>query len=96
MLTTADITTGSGGTKQILGTFFAANSALTAKFAITGGAGQTQFAGTFSAQQFDFTGASQPPKLYLAPWNLNALPQAFGAGGSSFAAIIASNWRQIQ
>ena len=96
MLTTGDITTGSGGTKQILGSFFAANSALTAKFAITGGAGQTQFAGTFSAQQFDFTGASQPPKLYLAPWNLNALPQAFGAGGSSFAAIIASNWRQIQ
>src|SRR2546427_752087 len=96
MLTTGDITTGTGGTKQILGTFFAANSALTAKFAITGGAGQTQFAGTFSAQQFDFTGASQPPKLYLAPWNLNALPQAFGAGGSSFAAIIASNWRQIQ
>jgi len=96
MLTTGDITTGTGGTKQILGTFFAANSALTAKFAITGGVGQTQFAGTFSAQQFDFTGASQPPKLYLAPWNLNALPQAFGAGGSSFAAIIASNWRQIQ
>src|SRR5439155_923914 len=38
MLTTGDITTGSGGTKQILGSFFAANSALTAKFAITGGA----------------------------------------------------------
>jgi len=96
MFTTGDILLGAGGTRHILGAFFAANSALTSKFYVNGGIGQTQVGGTVSAQQFDFTLAGGTPSLYQAPWNLGALPGAVGPAAGSFVSIIGSNWAQIQ
>ncbi len=96
MLTTGDILLGAGGSRHILGQFFAANPGLTARFYVNGGIGQTQVAGTVSAQQFDFTGAGSAPSLYQAPWNLGALPGAAGPAGGSFVSIVSSNWAQIQ
>jgi hypothetical protein len=96
MLTTGDVLLGPGGSRNILGQLFAANSGLTARFYVNGGIGQTQVAGTVSAQQFDFTGAGSAPSLYQAPWNLGALPGAAGPAGGSFVSIVSSNWAQIQ
>ena len=48
------------------------------------------------AQRLDFTGAGGVPKLYQAPWNLGALPGAFGPAGGSFVSIVASQWVQVQ
>ena len=97
LLTTGDIKLGPGsGTRLILGALFASNSALTSKLYVEGGIGQTQFAGTVIAQRLDFTGAGGVPKLYQAPWNLGALPGAFGPAGGSFVSIVASQWVQVQ
>jgi hypothetical protein len=96
MLTTGDILLGAGGTRDILGQFFAANTDLTAKFYANGGIGNTQVAGTVSAQQFDFTGAGGVPSLYQAPWNLGALPGAAGPAAGSFVSIVSSKWVQVQ
>jgi len=96
MLTTGDILLGAGGSRDILGQFFAANTGLTARFYVNGGIGQTQVAGTVSAQQFDFTGAGGVPSLYQAPWNLGALPGAAGPAAGAFVSIVSSNWAQIQ
>ena len=85
-----------GGTRHILGQFFAANSGLTAKFYVSGGIGNTQVAGTVSAQQFDFTGAGGVPSLYQAPWNLGALPGAAGPAAGAFVSIVSSTWVQVQ
>src|SRR3989442_1020504 len=97
LLTTGDIKLGPGaGTRLILGALFASNSALTTKLYVEGGIGQTQIAGTVIAQQLDFTGAGSAPKLYQAPWNLGALPGAFGPAGGSFVSIVSSQWVQVQ
>jgi hypothetical protein len=96
MLTTGDVLLGAGGSRDILGQFFATNTALTARFYVNGGIGQTQVAGTVSAQQYDFTGAGSVPSLYQAPWNLGALPGAAGPAAGSFVSIVGSNWAQIQ
>ena len=96
MLTTGNVLLGAGGSRDILGQFFAANTGLTARFYVNGGIGQLQVAGTVSAQQFDFTGAGSAPSLYQAPWNLGALPGAAGPGAGAFVSIVSSNWAQIQ
>ena len=96
MLTTGDILLGPGGSRDILGQLFAANTGLTARFYVNGGIGQTQVAGSVSAQQFDFTGAGSAPSLYQAPWNLGALPGAAGPAAGAFVSIVSSNWAQIQ
>jgi hypothetical protein len=96
MLTTADILLGAGGSRDILGQFFAANAGGTARFYVNGGIGNTQVAGTVSAQQFDFTGAGGVPSLYMAPWNLGVLPGAAGPGAGSFMTIVSANWVQVQ
>jgi len=96
MLTTGDILLAAGGTRHILGQFFAANSGLTAKFYVSGGIGNTQVAGTVSAQRFDFTGAGPVPSLYQAPWNLGAVPGAAGPAAGAFVSIVSSNWVQVQ
>ncbi|PYN58620.1 MAG: hypothetical protein DMD94_00475 [Candidatus Rokuibacteriota bacterium] len=96
MFTTGDILLGAGGTRHILGAFFAANTGLTARLYVNGGIGQTQIAGTLSAQQIDFTGAGGTPSLYQAPWNLGALPGAAGSAAGAYVSIVSSNWAQIQ
>jgi hypothetical protein len=97
LLTTGDVKLGAGaGARLILGAIFASNSALTTKLFVAGGIGQTQLAGTLIAQQLDFTGAGSVPKLYQAPWNLGALPGAFGPAGGSFVSIVSSQWVQVQ
>ena len=96
MLTTGDVLLGAGGSRDILGTFFAANSGLTARLYVNGGIGQTQIAGAVSAQQFDFTGAGGVPSIYQAPWNLGALPGTVGPAAGSFVSIVSSNWVQVQ
>jgi len=96
MLTTGDILLGAGGSRDILGQFFAANTAGTSKFYVNGGIGNTQVAGTVSAQQFDFTGAGGVPSFYMAPWNLGVLPGAAGPGAGSFMTIVSANWVPIQ
>jgi hypothetical protein len=96
LLTTGDILLGAGGSRDILGQFFAANTGGTAKFYVNGGIGNTQVAGTVSAQQFDFTGAGGVPSLYQAPWNLGVLPGAAGPAAGSFMTIVSANWIQVQ
>jgi hypothetical protein len=96
MLTTGDILLGAGGSRDILGQFFAANAGGTAKFYVNGGIGNTQVAGTVSAQQFDFTGAGGVPSFYQAPWNLGVLPGAAGPAAGSFMTIVSANWIQVQ
>jgi hypothetical protein len=96
MFTTGDIKLGAGGTRDILGTFFASNSGGTAKFYVGGGIGNTQVAGAVSAQQFDFTGAGGVPSLYQAPWNLGILPGGAGPAGGSFVSTVSTAWRQIR
>ena len=95
MLTTGDIKLGAGGARNILVTFFAANTALTAKFYVTGATGTVQVAGLVSAQQFDFTTAGTVPQLYQAPWNLGLVPGAAGPAAGSFVSIVSSKWDHI-
>jgi hypothetical protein len=95
MLTTGDIKLGAGGARNILVTFFAANTALTAKFYVTGATGTVQVAGVVSAQQFDFTTAGTVPQLYQAPWNLGLAPGAAGPAAGSFVSIVSSKWDHI-
>jgi hypothetical protein len=95
MLTTGDIKLGPGGARNILATFFAANTALTAKFYVTGATGTVQVAGVVSAQQFDFTTAGTVPQLYQAPWNLNFAPAAAGPAAGAFLSIVSSKWDHI-
>jgi hypothetical protein len=95
MLTTGDIKLGPGGARSILGTFFAANTGLTAKFYVTGATGTVQVAGVVSAQQFDFTAAGTVPQLYQAPWNLNLSPGAAGPAAGAFLSIVSSKWDHI-
>jgi hypothetical protein len=104
MLTTGDIMLGPGGARNILGTFFAANTALstltcpacgTALFYVTGATGTIQLAGTVSAQQFDFSAAGTVPQLYQAPWNLSLTPGAAGPAAGAFLSIVSSKWDHI-
>jgi type IV pilus assembly PilX-like protein len=95
MLTTGDIKLGPGGARNILGTFFAANTALTAQFYVTGATGTIQLAGTVSAQQFDFSAAGTVPQLYQAPWNLSLAPGAAGPAAGAFLSIVSSKWDHI-
>ena len=95
MLTTGDIKLGAGGARNILATFFAANTALTGKFYVTGATGTVQVAGLVSAQQFDFTTAGTVPQLYQAPWNLGLVPGAAGPAAGSFVSIVSSKWDHI-
>ena len=95
MLTTGDIKLGPGGARNILGTFFAANTGLTAQFYVTGATGTIQVAGTVSAQQFDFTNAGTVPQLYQAPWNLSLAPAAAGPAAGAFLSIVSSKWDHI-
>jgi hypothetical protein len=95
MLTTGDIKLGPGGARNILVTFFAANTALTAKFYVTGATGTVQVAGVVSAQQFDFTAAGTVPQLYQAPWNLNLAPGAAGPAAGAFLSIVSTKWDHI-
>jgi hypothetical protein len=95
MLATGDIKVGAGGARNILVTFFAANTALTAKFYVTGATGTVQVAGVVSAQQFDFTTAGTVPQLYQAPWNLGLVPGAAGPAAGSFVSIVSSKWDHI-
>jgi PilX N-terminal len=95
MLTTGDIKLGPGGARNILGTFFAANTALTAQFSVTGATGTIQLAGTVSAQQFDFSAAGTVPQLYQAPWNLSLAPGAAGPAAGAFLSIVSSKWDHI-
>src|SRR2546427_1329959 len=62
VLTTGDIKIGPGGSRDILGTFFAANTALTAKFYTATGISDIviQLAGVVSAQIFGFIGPPPP------------------------------------
>jgi len=94
MLTTGDIKLGPGGARNILGTFFAANTALTAEFYVTGATGTVQVAGTVSAQQFDFE-AGTVSQLYQAPWNLSLAPGAAGPAVGAFVSIVSSKWDHI-
>ena len=95
MLTTGDIKLGPGGARNILGTFFAANTALTAQFYATAGVtGTIQLAGTVSAQQFDFA-PGIVPQLYQAPWNLSLAPGAAGPAAGAFVSIVSSKWDHI-
>jgi hypothetical protein len=96
MFTTGDIKLGPGPGRDILGSFFAANTGLTAKFFVTGALSNIQVAGTVSAQQFDFTGAGSVPSLYQAPWNLGVIPGAAGPAAGAVLSIISANWIQVQ
>jgi hypothetical protein len=92
MFGTGSIKLGAGGSRDILGSFFAANTAGTAKFFVDGGIGNTHLAGAVSANQFDFTLAGGVPKLYQAPWNMGVLPGAAGPAAGSHVSIVSANW----
>jgi hypothetical protein len=96
LMTTGDIKLGPGGARDIIGTFFAANTALTAQFYVTGATGTIQLAGIVSAQQFDFTAAGTVPQLYQAPWNLGLAPGAAGPAAGAFVSIVTTNWDHIK